>query len=259
MRVGFIQTNPEMLEIEENVDRTLRILERMRADLIVLPELFNTGYNFSNRKEVEKVSEPIPNGFTTERLLEISRRSGMIIVAGLAEKSGEDYYNSAVIVGNKYIGKYRKVHLFSKEKKFFKRGSEFKVFGKIGIMICFDWVFPESVRVLMLKGADIITHPAALVLPYCPDAMRTRSLENRVFSITANRIGKEKDLKFIGQSQIIDTKGKILYRAKETGEEAVVKTIDLKTSKNKRFSAHNNILEDRAPGAYRILTERKAS
>lgn len=259
MRVGFIQTNPEMLEIEENVDRTLRILERMRADLVVLPELFNTGYNFSNRKEVEKVSEQIPNGFTTERLLEISRRSGMIVVAGLAEKSGGDYYNSAVIVGNKYIGKHRKVHLFSREKRFFKRGSEFNVFGKIGVMICFDWVFPESARVLMLKGAEIITHPAALVLPYCPDAMRTRSLENRVFSVTANRVGKEKDLKFIGQSQIVDTTGKILYRAKETSEEAIVKTIDLKESKNKRFSAHNNILEDRVPSAYRILAERKVS
>jgi beta-ureidopropionase len=256
MRVGFVQLNSEMMQVEDNVDRALRILDRMNADLVVLPELFNTGYNFLSRREVEKVSEPIPVGFTTEKLLETSRRSGMTIVAGIAEKSNDNYYNSAVVVGNKYIGKYRKVHLFSKEKKLFNRGREFKVFGKIGVMICFDWVYPESARVLMLKGAEIIAHPAALVLPYCPDSMKTRSLENRVFSVTADRVGGERGLRYIGSSQIVDTTGRILCRASEAKEEFAIRTIQLKDAKNKRFSPSNKILQDRMVDAYRDLTRR---
>lgn len=256
MRVGFVQLNSEMLQVEDNVDRALRILDRMNADLVVLPELFNTGYNFLSRREVEKVSEPVPGGFTTEKLLEVSRRSGMVIVAGLAEKSNGNFYNSAVVVGDKYIGKYRKIHLFSKEKKLFSRGREFKVFGKIGVMICFDWVFPESARVLMLKGADIIAHPAALVLPYCPESMKTRSLENRVFSVTADRVGGERGLRYIGRSQIVDTTGRILCRASETKEEYAIRTIKLKDAKNKRFSPSNSILQDRMVDTYRDLTRR---
>jgi predicted amidohydrolase len=179
----------------------------------------------------------------------------MIVVAGLAEKSGGDYYNSAVVVGDNYIGKYRKVHLFFREKKLFKRGAGFRVFGNIGVMICFDWIYPESARTLMLKGAEIIAHPAALVLPYCPESMKTRSLENRVFSITADRVGKERGLKFIGSSQIVDTEGRILYRASGTREECQVRTIKLKEARNKKFSPMNSILDDRVVHAYRDLTQ----
>jgi predicted amidohydrolase len=67
MRVGFVQMNPRLLQVEENVDKALRFLERTRADLMVLPELFNTGYNFSSRQDVEKVAEPIPAGYTSQR------------------------------------------------------------------------------------------------------------------------------------------------------------------------------------------------
>ena len=257
MRVGFVQLDSEMLQVEHNVDKAVRILDRMKADLVVLPELFNTGYNFANRKELDKVSENVPGGFTTEKLLEVSHKSGMIIVAGLAEKSDGNYYNSAVVVGDKYIGKYRKVHLFFKEKKLFNRGTGFRVFGNIGVMICFDWIYPESARTLMLKGAEIIAHPAALVLPYCPESMKTRSLENRVFSITADRVGKERGLKFIGSSQIVDTKGRILCRANGTREECQVRTIQLNEARNKKFSPMNSILQDRVVHAYRDLTRRR--
>ena len=255
MRVGFVQLNSEMMRVEDNVDRAIRFLDRMKADLVVLPELFSTGYNFQTKRELEKVSEPIPGGYTTEKLLETSRKSDMVIVAGLAEKSDGSCYNSAVVVGDKYIGKYRKIHLFSKEKKLFKPGREFKVFGKIGVMICFDWIYPESARVLMLKGAEIIAHPAALVLPYCPESMKMRSLENRVFSVTADRVGGERGLRYIGSSQIVDSGGRVLHRASKTKEEFAVRTIQLKQAKNKKFSTYNSILKDREVNTYRILTK----
>jgi len=250
MRVGFVQMNPKLLRVEENVDRALRFLERTRADLVVLPELFNTGYNFRSRSEVEKLAERVPSGYTTQRLLDVSLDRNMTIVAGIAERRGTSFYNSAIVARRGRAFTYRKVHLFFKEKKFFKSGNEFKVFGDLGVMICFDWFFPESARTLMLKGAKIIAHPSNLVLPFCPHAMRTRCIENRIFAITADRIGRERDLKFIGRSEILDTKGRILYSASSNREEVAVREIRLQEAANKRMTAMNDVIRDRRPEVY---------
>jgi predicted amidohydrolase len=242
--------NPKLLRVDENVDRALRLLERNPADLMVLPELFNTGYNFSNRHEIEKVAERIPGGYTSQRLLEASRDPNMTIVAGIAERRGTSFYNSALVARHGQAFTYRKVHLFFKEKKFFKPGNEFKVFGNLGVMICFDWFFPEAARTLMLKGAKIIAHPSNLVLPFCPHAMLTRCVENRIFAVTADRIGRERDLKYIGRSEIVDTKGRILYCASSNREEAVVREVDLREAANKRMTPMNDLILDRRPRAY---------
>ena len=250
MRVGFVQMNPKLLRVEENVDRALHFLERSRADLMILPELFNTGYNFSSRRQVEKVAERIPGGYTSQKLLDVSQDRNMTIVAGIAERRGTGLYNSAIVARQGRAFTYRKVHLFFKEKKFFKPGNEFKVFGDLGVMICFDWFFPESARTLMLKGAKMIAHPSNLVLPFCPHAMRTRCIENRVFAVTADRIGQERDLKYIGSSEIVDTKGRILYCASSNREEVVVRKIDLRDASSKRMTPLNDIILDRRPGVY---------
>jgi predicted amidohydrolase len=242
--------NPKLLLVEENVDRALRFLERTRADLMVLPELFNTGYNFSNRRQIEKVAEHIPTGYTSQKLLEVSHDRNMTIVAGIVERRGTSLYNSAIVARRGRAFRYRKVHLFFREKKFFKPGNEFKVFGDLGVMICFDWLFPESARTLMLKGARIIAHPSNLVLPFCPHAMRTRCIENRIFAVTADRIGRERELKYIGRSEIVDTKGRILYCASSNREEVAVREIDLRNAANKRMTSTNDIIKDRRPDVY---------
>jgi predicted amidohydrolase len=242
--------NPKLLRVEENVDRALHFLERSRADLMILPELFNTGYNFSSRRQVEKVAERIPGGYTSQKLLDVSQDRNMTIVAGIAERRGTSLYNSAIVARQGRAFTYRKVHLFFNEKKFFKPGNEFKVFGDLGVMICFDWFFPESARTLMLKGAKMIAHPSNLVLPFCPHAMRTRCIENRVFAVTADRIGQERDLKYIGSSEIVDTKGRILYCASSNREEVVVRKIDLRDASSKRMTPLNDIILDRRPGVY---------
>jgi predicted amidohydrolase len=250
MRVGFVQMNPRLLQVEENVDKALRFLERTRADLMVLPELFNTGYNFSSRQDVEKVAEPIPAGYTSQRLVEMSRERDMTIVAGIAERKGQSFYNSAIVAKCGRAHKYRKVHLFFKEKKFFKPGNEFKVFGDLGVMICFDWFFPESVRTLMLKGAKIVAHPSDLVLPHCPEAMRVRCIENRIFAVTADRIGREGNLKYIGRSEIVDPNGRVLCRASSNREQTVVREINLREAADKKLTSLNDIILDRKPTSY---------
>jgi beta-ureidopropionase len=243
--------NSKLLDVEGNIDRALKLIGNKKTDLIVLPELFNTGYNFRSRREVARVAEPVPGGITTEVLKDFSKRDGATVVAGIAERKGQSFFNAAVVVKNgKYLGTYRKVHLFYNEKKFFKPGKEFKVFGRVGVMVCFDWYFPESARSLMLKGAEIIAHPSNLVLPHCPDSMKTRALENGVYVITADRVGVERGLRFIGLSQIVNPRGQVLYRASGTREECVVRDIDLKLARNKSITPRNNLLRDRAPLAY---------
>jgi predicted amidohydrolase len=253
LRVGFVQMNSKLSEVEDNVDKAFRLVGKKRMDLLVLPELFNTGYNFRSRYELSKLAEPIPQGGTTQTIREFSKRTGTAIVAGLAERKGRSFYNSAIVVkAGKYLGTYQKIHLFYREKKFFKPGHEFKVFGKIGVMICFDWIFPESARTLMLKGSEIVAHPSNLVLPHCPGSMKTRALENHVYIVTADRVGVERGLRFIGQSQIVSPHGKVVYRASPTREECVVREIDLSLARDKAVTPMNDLLKDRVPQAYAL-------
>jgi predicted amidohydrolase len=122
--------------------------------------------------------------------------------------------------------------------------------AKIGMMICFDWFFPEVTRILSLKGAQIICHPANLVLPHCQNAMVTRCLENRVFAITCNRTGIEErsianSLRFTGKSQIVNPEGTVLTQAGEIGEAVRVIAIDPNAAKNKRVTQRNDLFNDR--------------
>ncbi len=261
MKVGFFQFNPLFGEVKRNLDQVVARLHEVECDLMVLPELFATGYQFVSQEEVERLSEPVPGGETTTRLIEVARSRSMYVVAGLAERGERGCYNSAVVVGpSGFIGCYRKTHLFFEETLFFLPGDTgFQVWdigeAKVGVLICFDWFYPESARTLALKGADILCHPSNLVLPHCPDAMVTRCLENRVFSITANRIGSEarggKDrLTFIGSSEIVAPNGCILYRAPRDREEVTVLEIDPAEARKKSLNPYNDLLQGRRPGLY---------
>ncbi len=263
IKAGFYQFKPIFGKKEKNFEKVLSALEKIDIDLIVLPEFFATGYQFISKKEVEE----IPKGDTTEYLSEISRRKGIYIVAGLPEKDKKRFFNSAVLTGpDGFIGVYRKTHLFFEEKIYFTPGDTgFKVWhtkiGRIGIMICFDWFFPESMRSLALLGADVVAHPANLVLPYCPKAMPIRCLENKVFAITANRIGtecrkKNQTLHFIGQSLIVSPTGDILFKASKKQEVLTAVEINPTSSRDKSLNQLNNIFEDRRIGFYGSLVEK---
>lgn len=261
MRVGFYQYDPQFGEVEKNLDLVTAALEQADADLVVLPELFASGYQFVSSEEVRRLAEPIPDGPTTRRLLDIAKQRRMHIVAGLPELADGRCYNSAVIVGpSGFLGCYRKTHLFYEETLFFTPGdSGFRVWdigqAKIGVMICFDWYYPEAARSLAVQGADIICHPSNLVLPNCPDSMPVRCLENRVFAVTCNRIGREarggKDpLTYIGNSEIVTPKGAILHRAPREREELTVLDIDPAEARNKQLNRYNDLLRDRRTGLY---------
>jgi predicted amidohydrolase len=260
MKAAFIQFDPVFGEIERNIKKAVGLLARASAEIIVLPELFNTGYLIVSKEEAFDLSESIPVGKTTEALSVAARDKNTHIVAGMIERENDNLFNSAVVISpSGYLGKYRKIHLFSEEKLWFQPGDMgFNVFDigicKIGVMVCFDWFFPESMRTLALKGADLICHSANLVLPFCQDAMMTRCLENRVFAVTANRTGVEKrkgkTLYYTGKSQITGPDAKIIYQAGAETEEIGIAEIDIHLSRNKNLNPYNHILLDRRKDFY---------
>lgn len=263
MRVGWYQFNPAFGEVKRNLDLVATRLAQMSCDLMVLPELFASGYQFVSKEEVRALAEPVPEGPTTQRLMELARERSMYLVAGLPERDRDTVYNSAVLVGpTGFLGVYRKAHLYYEEVLFFSPGETgFQVWdigsARLGIMVCFDWFYPEAARTLALKGADILCHPANLVLPHCPDAMVTRCLENHVFSVTANRIGYEERggkprLTYIGNSEIVSPTGKILHRAPGDQEDLTVLHLDPLEARNKALNPYNDLLRGRPAHLYEL-------
>jgi predicted amidohydrolase len=266
MRIGFIQNHPAYGDREEN----LRALERaLRAagapDLWVLPELFAVGYLFGSRAEAARLAEPVPDGPTTQALIRLARGSGSALVAGLAERAPDGrIFNSAVGVDRGGVqAVYRKIHLFDREKEWFDPGDlGFPVVAlggaRVGLMICFDWRFPEAARTLALGGAQVIAHPSNLVMPFCQSAMVTRAIENRVFTVTANRIGTERaddgsELTFTGRSRIVAPDGAVLADAPEAVTAVGVVEVNPAQADDKRATARNDVLADRRTEFYRLI------
>jgi predicted amidohydrolase len=261
MKVGYVQTSPIFSEVTQNFEQVEKLLGYSKADLIVLPELFATGYTFISKEEAELLAENI-EGKTAEFLMGIARRTNAVVVGGFIEKDGNQIFNSSMIVSDsEVLGTYRKLHLYYKEKLWFSPGNKplemYEVKDiKVGIMICFDWFFPETIRSLTLLGADIIAHPANLVLPYCQRAMITRCLVNRVFAITSNRIGNETrgddSFTFTGGSQITSFNGDVISSAPKDKSYIDFVEIDVTQARDKNLNKYNNVIKDRRTELYSL-------
>lgn len=259
MKIGYVQTAPVFGGKEKNFEEVRTLLKGVKADLLVLPELFATGYTFTSKDEVLELAET-GRGPTADLLQELSVSTGATLVGGFIEIDDGHVYNSSLIVSeNKIIDTYRKVHLFNREKLWFAPGDKpFKVYEingvKIGAMICFDWMFPEVCRTMALQGMQVLAHPSNLVMPYCQGAMVTRCLENRVFAVTANRIGRENrgedDFTFTGASQITGCDGRVLASAPTGKTQVSVLEIDEKIADNKMITSYNDVIKDRRTSFY---------
>lgn len=260
MRVGFYQFSPKPRAVMDNLNRVFARLNRTGADLMVLPELCLTGYLFSGREELARYAISVPDSPVCTRLVNFCSEQNLNLVLGIPEKAGSRIFNSAVLVtGSGSIHIYRKVHLFTDEKDIFDPGDlPFPVFrlgsATIGMLVCFDYFFPESGRSLLLRGAQIICHPANLVLNYAQSMTITRAQENRVFWILANRIGSEalgdRVMNFTGESQIVGPEGRVMERATREGEELKMVEINPAVALNKRVTLRNDIITDRRPEMY---------
>lgn len=262
-RIGFVQNDPEFGKVERNVSRALKLASKVEADLLVFPELFNTGYLFLSRDEAVKLAEDL-DGYTVRELSKFAGDTATSIVAGFAERDGDKVYNSAVVIDEKgdVKGVYRKTHLFYEEKLIFEPGDTgFRVFEvsgmRVGVMICYDWRFPEAARTLAIKGAQVIAHPSNLVLPFAPTVDLARAVENRVFIILSDRSGVEerggKRFEYEGRSLIVDPGMRVLAQAPKEGEHVMVAEIDPEIADEKRINELNDIFDDRRPDTYEGL------
>lgn len=264
MKIGYVQFAPALGDVEAtmlSIDSLFPHCET--TDLLVLPELCNSGYNFTSHEQAWETSEEIQHSTFIEFLEARCSKLNIHIVSGFNERDGGALYNSAVLIGpDGYLGKYRKLHLFMNEKDYFIPGNAgLGVYDigwcKIGMLICFDWIFPEVWRILALKGTDIICHPSCLVLPgLAQKAVPIHALTNGVYTITANRIGTEGTLAFTGLSTIANPRGDILIQASQTGEEVGIKDVDLGLARDKMITERNDIFADRRPEEYSLLVEK---
>jgi predicted amidohydrolase len=258
LSAAVVQTEPRFGDVEANREAALALVPA-RCDLAVLPELMTTGYQFRDRAELASLAEPVPDGPTCDALRTHAARTGTTLVAGLAEAAGEKLFNTAVLVRpDGTVERYRKLHLFWDEKLVFDAGDlglpVFAACGTtVGMMICFDWLFPEATGTLARRGARVIAHPSNLVLPHGPDAMPIRALENRVFTLTANRVGTEHrgaaTLRFIGRSAICSPRAERLAECGAERPEAAVRELDLRLC-NPQITPRNHVVADRRPEFY---------
>lgn len=219
-RVAVVQMASTPRDREGNLIRSLQGLQTARAqgaDLVVLPELCNTGYDL-DPADVESLAEPL-DGPTVRAWAAAAREQGLCLVAGLLESADGKYYNSAVAVGpDGVLGVYRKAHLFARETEMFSPGDTgFPVWetpvGRVGAVICYDLRFPEGVRLLAAAGADIICVPTAWVVlsgpelddrGYCMQAYcaMAHASMNQVVVACADTVGPWRGGRYLGGSII---------------------------------------------------------
>ncbi|MDM7998569.1 MAG: carbon-nitrogen family hydrolase [Dehalococcoidia bacterium] len=228
-----------------------------RCDLIVFPEISDTGYDM--HAIVEKAST-WPSG-PLQLLQELASGLGIWIVCGLSEREGDGVYNAVAIVDRKgqLAAHYRKAHLFTPagEDRFLKRGSSLTLTSiegmQWGIMICYDLRFPEMARSLTLKGAEVIVVPSAWPLPrinhWCT-LLASRAIENQSYVIGANRAGSDGGTEFCGSSRVIDPYGVVAASAPEAGEHLLIAEI----SKTRVTEVRNSIpvFRDRRSDLYTL-------
>ena len=274
VKIACCQIEPRVGRKEENLEKTLRFAEEAAdegAALILLPELANTGYVFNTRSEAFGLSEEVPGGETIRAWEELAMRRGVYLAAGMAEREGGRLYNSSVLMGPEgYIGKYRKLHLWNREKLFFEPGDlGLPVFhtplGRLAMYLCWDMWFPELTRIYALQGVDLILNITNWV-----SAGRDREEEetrlteavcvalahiNSVFIAAADRIGIERGQPFLGRSMIVSPSGELLAGpASHDQEETIFAVCNLVESrKRKRKTRLNHLMLDRRTDVYDTL------
>lgn len=264
-KLALIQFESKMCDPAYNVARACEMIAEagaQGADMVVLPELFSTGYQLDIvGPRVVELAETI-EGPTVNALCEAARTAGCYVVAGLAltYELTDVAYNSSVFIdrGGNIMGTYDKQHLWALERFYFRSGFETPVFdtdfGRVGVMICYDMGYPEVARMLSVQGADLIVCPSA----WCEQDMDVwninapaRALENTVFLAAVNRFGDEDGLVMPGQTMVCNPRGHIVSKLEEEAEGILYAGIDL--SSIGEFRANSPYLRDRRPDLYDLV------
>jgi predicted amidohydrolase len=264
MRVALYQCPPLPLDVAGNLQRLRKLaMEARDADLLVLPEMFLTGYNIG----VEAVGAlaEARDGESAQHIASIAKASGVAIVYGYPERADDgQIYNAVQLIDAKgeSLCNYRKTHLFGElDHSMFSVGpDEFPLVElngwKLGFLICYDLEFPENARRLALAGAELILVPTANMIPYdfiADVTVRARAFENQCYVAYTNYCGHEGDIHYCGQSSIAAPDGSRIAQA-GLDEALIVGTLDRQLMLDSR--AANRYLLDRRPELYGDLNKR---
>jgi predicted amidohydrolase len=256
---------------DHNLQHSLNFIRRAAAegaDLVILPELANSGCDLGPREHALQFAEEVPDGPTTRAWRKEAENSGICVVGGLLEREGDTLHNSAVLLGPGVAGRYRKTHLWDKEKLLYEPGRELPAFdtplGRIGLLICYDAWFPEAARTLALKGAQILCIPSNAPDDWVPEGQRRGDLTmlnvhciasanaNRLFIAAANRVGDG----YLGRSCVVDVTGGVLALASATEEGMVSAEVDVeRVSLEKRLTDASHTFGDLNPAVYESREE----
>lgn len=237
MYLTLYQCTPGPDDVAGNLRRLEQAAQqavRNGADLLVLPEMYLSGYNIG-AKRVAELAEGC-DGPSAQRIAEIAREHKLGILYGYPERDGDAIFNSVQLIDRQgeRRANYRKTHLYGDlDRNQFSASDQppaiFELDGwKIGLLICFDVEFPENVRSLAMGGADLVLVPTANMRPYefvAQVLVPTRAYENQVFLAYANYIGSEGEIEYCGLSSIVAPDGQVLTQARH-GEELLVAELD---------------------------------
>jgi omega-amidase len=260
MRLGLVQMDIAFGQPAENIQRAQQfisqVVESLGADVVVLPEMWNTGY------DMKRLSEIADRGEIPELLSQWAAQRGITLVGGsIAERDEHGIYNAAYVFSpsGELIHKYRKAHLFRlmEEDRYLAPGEEeqkvFSIQGcQAGLVICYDLRFPEWIRSLALQGAQMLLVPAQWPHPrlnHWRVLNQARAIENQMIVACINRVGKGGDHHFCGHSMVINPWGEILA---EAGEEETILTAEVDPDEVQRVRKKIPVFEDRLPDRYQL-------
>jgi 5-aminopentanamidase len=261
MDVACVQLAPVVGAYSENQAAVVDAIARADADIVVVPELATSGYVFDSAAEARELARPAEAALAPW----IEAAGESVVAGGFAELDGDVVYNSAAIVDSSgVLGVYRKLHLWHDEKSWFVPGDAFPPVvdtrvGKLGLCVCFDVEFPEIVRGLALRGAELVCVPTNWPDEGRPDGERpievvramAAASSSRVFIAAADRYGRERGVDWVGGSSIIGPSGFPLAGAASVdGPQLLRASIDLDEARDKRVSPRNDVLADRRSDVY---------
>jgi predicted amidohydrolase len=247
LRLAVAQLDLAPGALEANRARTVAAVGEAAAAgarLVVLPELASSGYRLRTAEAVAAAAEEIP-GPTTAAWADAAARGGCTVVGGVCERQGDAFFNSVAVVDAGGVrALYRKLHLFDEEQLRFAPGDcglpvVDLPFGRLGVLVCYDLRFVEALRILALRGAELVAVPTAWVggvdraIP--PDGIidqvRAAAVQanlNGVFVAASSRTGADGDLTYLGQSCVLDPYGRFVVEPQSASAETVaVADIDI--------------------------------
>ncbi|MCC6161737.1 MAG: carbon-nitrogen hydrolase family protein [Acidobacteria bacterium] len=268
IRVGVGQMHPVPFDVEANL-ATIGCLVRAAAghgaQLLVLPETATTGYFIADR--LGELAEP-DDGPTATHLSALAREARLHLVCGMALAEEGRFYDAQLLFGpdGSRLATYRKAHLFAAERRWYAAGDTPVVvdtaLGRLGLTVCYDLIFPEYIRALTARGAELVINSTNWIAddwqratwdwngPMVEALARTRALENGIFLAMANCIGQELHFTSLGHSAIVAPSGQLLASAGTVVDRVIVADIVRHSADLTRWREIATYRPDRRPELY---------